>query len=165
MIQADIDYMQESGQIVLVQDMALSWRQNFWFITIVSSITITIGIYFTLQGAWMILPFAGIEVVALTGVFFYWYKNNNKMEVLKFNREQLILEQGVTNPEQVQKFERFWLKAELPHHTDQWYITRVILHYRDDSIEIGKFLNADDKKLLVKHIRQLMPVVHRSSNK
>ena len=161
MIQADIDNLGESGCIVLVQDMALSWRQNVWFIGVTVCVTLLIALFFTLQGAWLVLPFAGLEIIVLVSVFYYWYKHNNRMEVLKFDREQLILERGVNQPEEVQAFARFWLKAELPHDADHWYLTRVILHHRDDRVEIGRFLNADDKKQLVKHIRQLMPVVNQ----
>ncbi len=160
MIDAQIDNLYQSGRIILTQDMALSWRQNIWVISVVTSIILVIGVVFALHGAWLILPFAGIEVTAVTGLLYYWYKNNNRMEVLNFSQTSMTLESGVTGPERREKFERFWLKAEFPHQHDHWYMTKVILHYRNTHIEVGKFLNEDDRKILVKHMRNLLPTTH-----
>jgi len=159
MIYADIDTVQETGQIVLAQDVALSWRQNFYFVSVLAIVTLSIGVYFSLQGAWLVLPYAGIEVIFLMSVFVYWYRRSHKIEVIKFDRQKLVLEKGVSHPESIRDFERFWLKAELAHHAHKWYITRVILRCRNESLEIGEFLNSDDKKQLIKHIREIMPVV------
>lgn len=99
MIDAQIDNLYQSGRIILTQDMALSWRQNIWVISVVTSIILVIGVVFALHGAWLILPFAGIEVTAVTGLLYYWYKNNNRMEVLNFSQTSMTLESGVTGPE------------------------------------------------------------------
>lgn len=158
MISVSIDHLQQQGQIVLTQDIAMSWKQNCWLIALLAMVTFSVAIYLSLQGAWLILPFAGLEVAALYALFYYWHKKNNKMEVLRFTPETCVIERGQHTPQYTDTFERFWLKVELPHQADEWYMTRVILHHRQQSLEVGAFLNEEDKTLLVKHIKQLVPV-------
>jgi uncharacterized membrane protein len=159
MIQADINEQQHSGCIVLRPTVSADWRTNLYFIYAVGVVAMGTAVFFAFHGAWLILPFAGLEVAALAGVVYVWYRHHTRREVLHFSDEQIILEKGIQQPREKYVYEKFWTRAMLKQPRHPWYPVSVVLRNRNAEIEIGQFLTEDEKRTLVSHLRQVMTVI------
>ena len=52
-------------QVVIRPNRSLTWRQSLFFIGLVSLLLFTVSGVFASLGYWLVLPFAGLEVLAL----------------------------------------------------------------------------------------------------
>jgi uncharacterized membrane protein len=159
MIQADIDRHNNTGQIVLSPTTSASWRTNLLFIYAVAATALSSAIFFALQGAWLILPFAGLEVLALFGVVYYWYRHHSRKEVLRFTTEEVTVEKGIKQPEERRVYQKFLARAHVRQPRHPWYPTAVSIRCRNEEIRIGEFLTEDETKELITCLRQVITVV------
>ena len=61
-------------EFIIRPNSSLSWRGNKIFFFILFSISFIIAISFAMVGMWMIIPFAGLEMLLLGSVFILLYK-------------------------------------------------------------------------------------------
>ena len=59
------------ARVISRPNCSLNWRQTMRFYAWMCVVSIGIALVFAVQGIWMILPFAGAELLAL-GVALYW---------------------------------------------------------------------------------------------
>jgi hypothetical protein len=52
-------------RIVLSPNCSISWRELVLFYLATCLIALAVGLFFTLQGLWLVLPFSGLEMLAL----------------------------------------------------------------------------------------------------
>ncbi|MGD8577261.1 MAG: DUF2244 domain-containing protein, partial [Thiohalophilus sp.] len=71
MLQIEHDTNWRRGRIVMRPHPPSSWRVNLWIAGFVAVLSFTFAIGFALAGAWLILPFAGLEIAALFGLLYY----------------------------------------------------------------------------------------------
>jgi len=57
---------------VLSPNCSIAWRDLVMFYLLTCVIALSIGVFFTLQGLWLVLPFSGLEMLAL-GYCLYWH--------------------------------------------------------------------------------------------
>ena len=57
----------QSYRIVLSPNCSISWRELVLFYLLTCLIALVVGLFFTLQGLWLVLPFSGLEMLALGG--------------------------------------------------------------------------------------------------
>ncbi len=65
MITCLLDFGETIKGFVVMPNKAMPWRQLVWIYSIIASFTLGIALGFFSQGLTLVLPFAGLEVVAL----------------------------------------------------------------------------------------------------
>lgn len=159
MVETRINQHDNRGHIVLSPNLSVSWRDNVLFLYVVCSITLCIGISFSLLGMWMVLPFTGLEVIALVAVVYYVAHKCHRREVISVEDGCVRVECGYTRPQSCWSSELFWTRLIVLPQERPWHPLRVFLRGRSDQIEIGTFLNDDDKRILIKQLRQFVTAV------
>ncbi|MCG6887283.1 MAG: DUF2244 domain-containing protein [Proteobacteria bacterium] len=158
MINLEYDTESRCGHIVLRPNQAASWRDNRTFLLVVTSVAVLVSSGFALMGAWLILPFAGLEVAALISLLWYVYSAHSRQEVVHFSEREIIVEQGKHQPEHIWRCQRPWCRFDL-RRSHPWYPRQLKLCCHQREIEIGSFLNDDEREVLQHHLVDLM---HRS---
>ena len=96
-----------SETVILIKpNHSASWRQNLWLLAALAVPSLGAGVAFALLGAWPILPFASIELVALGGAL-YWV--NWKLEyrhVIRFTNGSVVIDKGYFIPKRSWHFLR-----------------------------------------------------------
>lgn len=159
MVETRINQQDNSGHIVLSPNLSVRWRTNVIFLYIVCSFALIIGISFTLIGMWMILPFTGLEVIALVTVVYYVAHKCHRIEVIHVSNGQLRVERGYRKPQSNWSSDLFWTRLIVSPQERPWHPLRIFLRGRDGQIEIGAFLNDDDKRILIRQLRQFVTAV------
>lgn len=157
MISTELDGDNTTGHIVLSPNMSACWQTTKYFLFIVSTFALVIGISFAAVGAWMILPFAGIEVLVLLIVMYRVSRKCYRKEVIHLNKETITVEQGQYEPHTSWSSEVFWTRLIVQSSGHPWHSDKLYLRGRHDQIEIGAFLNDQEKAALAK---QLSVYVH-----
>lgn len=153
----NVEYNAETrcGHIVLRPNQAASWRDNRIFLMVAGLLLTLIAIGFALMGAWLILPFAGLEVMALTGLLWYVFTARSRQEVVHFSEQEIIVEQGRHRPEQIWRCQRPWCRFHL-RRRHPWYPRQLKLRCHQREIEIGSFLNDDERSRLQHYLQDFL---------
>lgn len=159
MVESRLNQHDNGGHIVLSPNLSVRWRDNVRFLYIVCSIALLIGISFALLGMWLVLPFTGLEVIALVAVVYYVARKCHRIEVIHVDEFCVRVEQGYTRPQFSWRSEIFWTRLIVLPQERPWHPLRIFLRGRETQIEIGTFLNDDDKRILIKQLRQFVSVV------
>lgn len=118
---------------------------------------------FAIQGFWMILPFAGLELAALAWATYVVADAGFRCEVVSLNATHVVVEKGRLRrgaslrggPESRVSLPRAWVKVALEERRD-WYPKRLMLSASGTSIELGVFLAEEEKTELAEQLNGLL---------
>ena len=128
--------------IELRPNKSSSLRQNVLFFGILSLICITFGVGFFIVGAPLILPFAGLEILALITIIKLNRDWSNQLQILAIDK----LHVKITNNKRKKIYDRFLSKFLIQEKNGAKVI---LLQSHKEQIEIGRFLTADEKDELI----------------
>ena len=145
----DIDHdVATQKQFIVRRNQSLSWRGNKLFIYFMAVISLGIAGMFALQGLWLILPFAGLEILALTFALYVCSLRCRDQEVVTISDDVVTVEKGRQNPSEAWQFERAWLKLELIKSPLQGHPSKLLMRSNGKETEIGRCLTNDERKSL-----------------
>lgn len=118
---------------------------------LIAIIPVIIAIVFALAGVWMILPFAGLELLALAGAFYYVNCHAQDYESITIDDAQLVVEkrnykqtiQTVLNP--------YWAKVVLRKAPNGE--AHLWLRSHGKSIKVGSFMNTEERIKLAQQLQ------------
>jgi uncharacterized membrane protein len=145
-----------NGYIVLKPNNSATWRFNIMVVASLALIGFLISTFFLLQGLWLIAPFSGLEVLALLGCLYLCARSNIQTEVIKFSPDKVIIEQGRTFAEKSWEYHRSWAKIFVRKPRHRGHPDQVVIRSHGKELELGSFLNKDDKEALVKKLRKII---------
>lgn len=125
---------------------------------VVAAVNIGLGVAFTLQGAWPIFAFCGLDAILFYGMFRLNYRSARMYERVRLLPDELIVERhDVGGDVQRWSFQPFWLRILMddpPEHGSQ-----LVLASHGRSLAIGSFLSPDERVDLAKALRQALRAV------
>ena len=132
----------DSVSVDLAPNKSSSINENLVFFGFLSLICLTFGIGFFVIGATMILPFAGLEVLALILILRINRKWLNQKQALYLDKLYVKIEKD----EKKMIFDRFLSKFFVEKNNSKKVI---YLKSSNQKIEIGSFLNEEEKEELI----------------
>ncbi|MEO0368885.1 MAG: DUF2244 domain-containing protein [Pseudomonadota bacterium] len=152
-----IEHYQEGVKTTLVMtpNKSMTWEQNRLILLAMFTVNMIIGIGFAMIGGWLILPFAGLEIMLVgLGMYYVCWKLNFK-HIIIIEADSLVLQKGVYFPKQEwlwQKRDTSLLRRPAPYRLSA---PDLFLRYFSHTVEIGEFLNRDEKKEVVQALNDL----------
>lgn len=143
-------------RFILQPDCSLSWRETQLFFIAILIVSLGIGVGFALMGAWLILPFAGIEMVLLAVCLVACAYRGQYREIISIQGEGIEIVKGRGRPEQKYRLQRGWARVVLSRHAKRWYPNRLIIRSHGRQIEIGQCLSDEDRVKLAEKLAKLM---------
>ena len=132
----------DSLSIDLAPNKSSSINENLVFFGFLSLICLTFGIGFFVIGATMILPFAGLEVLALILILRINRKWLNQKQALHLDKLYVKIEKD----DKKIIFDRFLSKFLVEENNSKKVL---YLKSSNEKIEIGSFLNEEEKEELI----------------
>ena len=137
----------DSLSIDLAPNKSSSINQNLVFFGFLSLLCLTFGIGFFFIGATMILPFAGLEVLALILILRINRKWLNQKQTLHLDKLYVKIEKD--DKEMI--FDRFLSKFLVEENNSK---KLLYLKSSNERIEIGSFLNEEEKEELINLLKK-----------
>ncbi|MAZ05308.1 MAG: hypothetical protein CME81_02730 [Halomonas sp.] len=151
----------EGLRLLLTPNRSLSWKGNIrvWLCLFAVSAVTTTG--FSLAGAWVILPFAGLELIALASGIYLTSRDCQRREVLTIDDTDIHIEKGRKRKQAEWTLPRRYarLRVNAPGHPFAPAI--LALTHRDTDVPLGQFLNIDDTAILVELLESLGVAIER----
>jgi uncharacterized membrane protein len=135
--------------LVLKPNRSMSWQTNKKILLAMLVINMVIGISFALIGAWMILPFAGLEILLVGFGMYYVCWKLNFQETITIEAESFRLQKGVYYPQQSWEWQAS--NTLILNRPSKYRLSppTLFLKHLNETVEIGHFLNREDKKRLL----------------
>jgi len=151
----------DGTRLLLTPNRSLSWRGNvrIWLALLLLSGVIATGM--ALAGAWVIVPFAGLELAALATGFYLTARACQRREVLTIGSEDLHLEKGRTRKLAEWTWPKPYVRVQLNAPSHPFAPPKLILSHRDTQVSLGSFLNVDDTEALIQVLESRGLVVER----
>jgi len=141
-----------SRRFILSPNCSLTWREARIVLGVVAGFELAIGTGFFWLGLPLVLPFSGLEVLALVGAFYYCARQGARREVVVIDDERVIVQRGRGEPVQVREFQRAWVRVVLDRQPG-WYPSRLKLCSHGRELEIGEFLLEEERKAFAQNLR------------
>ena len=133
--------------IILRPNCSATWYQSKLFLLVMMFPMFTIAIGWSLSGAWLVLPFAGLEFLLLSWVVYKVTFRAYQQDLIKIEPEQLIVLFSV-NQKPPQKCIFPLNETHLDVKTASLPYDMSVLHlvYNRQRRELGSFLNKEDRE-------------------
>ena len=124
------------------------------FLGSLTFICLSIGIFFLIMGAGLILPFAGLEVIIVLTCFYISFRWSQQKEMIYLSDEKIKLEKGRLIKEK--SWEEFRAFVVLEVETDQYDSYQFCFQSKGKRFYFGSFLNDDDKIILKDELKSII---------
>ena len=136
--------------LIAKRNCSLSTSGRHFVLALVSSVTFGIALIFTALGAWLILPFAGLEVLVLYLAFRYIERHACDYERISIAEDKLLLEFHEAGDVRRVELNCFWARIEC----DAQQRLTVRSHGRE--IEFGRHLTGRQRIALARRLKKYL---------
>jgi uncharacterized membrane protein len=124
-------------RFVVSPNCALSWRTTKYLIWFFAACFAAVGSYFASLGAWLVLPFAGLELAVVAAGFYLSALAGHTREVIQIEGPLLRVLRGRRQLEEVARFPANWTRVSLQRDPSGWYPSRLLLRFHGRRLEIA----------------------------
>jgi uncharacterized membrane protein len=123
---------------------------------VITLVVMTVATVFALMGAWLVLPFAGMETVLFGGVFYWFYRHYGDCEyiMIEGDRVRILRRRGTLETDY--EFERYWVRVTLEDSDRRGRPQRVFIGSHGRRVEIAADLSQDEKPEFVSHLKNAL---------
>ena len=137
-------------------NQSLSWRGAVRIYAAIATCCLGIGVLFAFYGYWPVLPFAGLEVLLLGIAFYRCLLRSQLREVITVSAEVVSVEKGRHQPQEHWECPRVWARVALQQAPIAWYPRRLTVAFQGRQVEIGQFLNEEERGVLAEELQQMI---------
>ena len=123
----------------------------------IGAVSFATGVAFTLMGAWPVMGFYGLDVLAIYFAFKINYRSGKAYELVELSPELLKITQvQPSGRSRSFDFNPYWVKVLLNEWPDGSADLKLALH--GNEFEFARFLNADEKKDFAEALRGALTI-------
>ena len=140
------DQTSQSTVITLLPNRSASWAETRLFIYVICGVMLAIGCFWAFVGAWMILPFSGIEAALVAFLFYRVCLATYHKQVITFNSDSILIQFGKHFPKRSWRMQLSHVYLALTEPKHKFAPVKIDVSDGKQSIELGAFLNKEDKQ-------------------
>ena len=139
--------------LTLKANRSASWQQTKWLIIFLVGPSLIMGTIWFFLGAWIVLPVAGFEALIFAYLLYKVSCNTYQWQLVTKQDKQLWVEAGSLKTQQQSCFDLESTRL-IKHQRGDGSLDRVLLLNNGQCIELGAFLNTDERKQLFRTLLQ-----------
>ncbi|MBY0408536.1 MAG: DUF2244 domain-containing protein [Burkholderiaceae bacterium] len=144
-----------SGQRIdwrLIRNCSVTPAQLGWMYLSLCVVSLTIATGFWMLGAYLVMPFAWLEIVALGVAFVIYGRHAADGERISLQGSRLVVERETAGKLERAEFDRTWVRVE--PKTDQRSL--IMLSAQGKSVEVGRYVRPELRSALASEIRMAL---------
>ena len=146
-----IEVQDENGsttRLIVTANQSMSWKANLYLAASLGVICMGIAIAMATFGLWMVIPFAGLEVIFIVACLYMTLKRLSRQEVITVDNEAIKLEWGYNQPDTVVNLPRRWSRLSYRCTDSVFEVGELSVAAHGRRYALGKCLNKEEKKAL-----------------
>jgi len=140
--------------IIARPNQSATWNANMLLLLALSVPVLGIAVIFALLGAWLILPFAGLELLALGAALYHVAWKLQYRQVITVSADSVWIDKGHYAPRQRWCISRQGAGLTITAKQHPWDGPELCVHDRNESVTLGEFLNREDSLKLIALLQQ-----------
>lgn len=100
-------------KIIAQPNNSLSPKGAIGLMTVLTMVALMVGLGFTLAGAWLVMPFAGLEVLAFGYAFYHVFSHASDYDSIEIRESTVVVESKSPRAYTRQEFQRYWMRVIL----------------------------------------------------
>ena len=132
-------------KITVRPNNSLSVVNTIKVVCALAAISMLVGTGFALAGAWMVLLFAGLEIVAIAYAFYYITVRSGDFESITIEGDRIVVEKHgyKESPEVV--FQRYWAQVNVREQLSGGNALFIGSHGKE--VEFGRHFMSDEQRV------------------
>ena len=123
-------------------------------------VSVGLGTYFLLQGAWPVFGFFGLDIVLLYLAFRLSYRSGRLRETICVTADEVAIRRIAPNGRTTEwRFNPYWLRVELDEPVE--HHSQITLSSHGRSLVIGAYLAPEERASLVRALRAALGEANR----
>ena len=123
-------------------------------------VSVGLGTYFLLQGAWPVFGFFGLDIALLYLAFRLSYRSGRLRETIRVTADEVVVRRIAPNGRTNEwRFNPYWLRVALDEPVE--HHSQITLTSHGRSLIIGPFLAPEERASLVKALRAALGEANR----
>ncbi len=145
----------EQAQWRFRRNCSLTPQQAGWFFLLLCALSVSVGLFFWVQGATVVFAFTALELAAVAIAFLLYARHAADGECISLGREHLVVEVEMAGQLERTEFPRDWVRIEsMPCHGS---LIEVCAGGR--RVKVGRFVRAELRTALAGEIQQALRTV------
>jgi uncharacterized membrane protein len=142
----------DAAVLVVQPNRNLSWNQSKWLFLFLAFCIGLIGLYFLSIGAWLLIPFTGVEIL-IVGIAIYCQSLcAHSHEIIHIDATHVRVIDHRNKPA-TRCFHKTWLQIIQNRDPKGWYPSRLFIGSHGEYVEIGKNLLEEEREILANNLR------------
>jgi uncharacterized membrane protein len=114
-------------------------------VVVLGALLLLPGLIFFELGAWPVIGFMAVAVVALYAALSWSFRDGRRFEEVTLWADRLEVRQVAPGGGEHRKsFNPFFVRLRIERDFDE-HVTAIVLHTKEEELAVGAFLNPDDK--------------------
>ncbi len=115
-----------------------------------------IGVGFLMRGAWLVLPFAGLEIAVIGIIIYFMSRHARDYELVVVDERYLKVLRRIGTRRSRHEFQRYWTKVSLRTDASGWYPSRLLVGSHGRFVEIGRWMEEEQRRLFARDLKQII---------
>lgn len=156
MVESQQDAMTGEKTIVLRPNGSLSRKQAVALLAFCAVLMGSVAAFMAFMGAWLVLPFSGLEWLLLAYCLHISLRHSQKQEVITITEAEVRVEKGHARPAHTFLFQRAWVMLNWRPSPIRGRPSRLALRLHGKEVEIGSFLVESERVALARELKILL---------
>lgn len=148
---SDVD-ANSSYHVTFKPNCSLSAQAKIKVVLLLTVIPCCIAIGFSLLGAWLVVPFVGLEIFALALAFYYVNSHESDYESISIDGNNLVVERCIGQHLSKHVINPYWAKVVRHERPNGELRVRLLLHGKE--IEVGRYLAREQRESLAEQLEK-----------
>lgn len=118
-------------------------------------VVLAISLGFALSGAWMVAPFAGLDLLLLYLAFRYIGRHSEDYESVILRGDQIVVERWEAGRLRTLTFNRYWARLDI---SEPGGAGRLLLRSHGQEVEIGSCLNPAQRAAMASRLKEHLEI-------
>ncbi len=145
MIQTEANDSEGFFRIVVRANRSMGWRENKFLIATLGLVSVGPAGGLAILGYWMALPFAGLELVAVSVCLYKTLKRLERQEVITIAGDLITVEWGEKTPERSVSAPRHWSRLCYEKSANPFEVGMLALLIHNRCYRLGSALGKKEK--------------------
>lgn len=142
--------------LVVEPNRSMSWQTLVSLYLLMVFVSLVIGLAYFHIGLTLVLPFCGLEMLALGAALYVTSWRGSIREVITVDDDSVAVETGRDKPVKRYEFQRNWTQVVLERPHVSWHPSRLLIRSHGRQVEVGRFLNEEERRGLAEALLKMI---------